>query len=347
MEEVKAIHSSRETVVTGRLELASRNIRSLAEFEIPAIAVTLDVSKNLITDFDGFCPSARLETLVIDHNPVLSFQGFPNDHGIKHFSALQTPISELPRFRELALLAIGDQLLSINGESVKKSERKAISEQIWKERFFRQIVPATRKADDSLLRLNLAEYVRRGFICDIWPGQLQIIDTLTNTFESSPFSVKIMRIAKILHKDESSINFLMNWIFAPPEPRIAIKTIKTLNRKLEKQQGLINFMTTELEKLRRACKAKARRVETRKSKTKLMDFEISDATRAMYAEIVQETGQTLLDNAEYVMKQRVAEQNTVVVSNDYDGLRCAVMELLNIDGDVSDQVLTRALLERC
>jgi len=107
---------------TGKATIPGGQVHSFEAVQIPEVAVHLDASKNRITDFEGLRPPEHLKTLTVDNNPILSFKGIPETHNIAHFSALDTPITELPLFQTLALLAVGGQLATINGIPVTERE---------------------------------------------------------------------------------------------------------------------------------------------------------------------------------------------------------------------------------
>ena len=113
----------------GEIDLANREISSFNQIEIPDITSSLNLSRNYIAEFAGFEPGSRLETLILDDNPIVTFRNFPTINNIRHFSALRSPITLLPNFRLLTIIAIGDGLETINGTVVTLKEKAEASGQ--------------------------------------------------------------------------------------------------------------------------------------------------------------------------------------------------------------------------
>ena len=327
-------------VETGCASYSSRQIRSFREIDIPPIAVSLDVSDNRITDFSCFEPKITLETLTVDKNPIVSFRGFPNQQMIIHFSARQTPISELPNFRQLCLLAIGTQLETINGSPVTQGELASISGRTLTEYFFRKVVTKITETQQDQITRQLSEFVRRGFIASKFPRQLSSISDAVNSQESDPITVRAMRIMYHLHKDEVAIKELMRWIFAPVLPNRTAKKTQIIDERLAKQQALINFMTDQLEEFKRSHENKIRQIE-RQSAQQNIDQEqinVSEETRNMYMEMVRNTANVLIQNsAKYEAEEERAKKKN------YKGLRMAVIRLLNVSNELSDRELAELL----
>ncbi|OHT00777.1 hypothetical protein TRFO_07755 [Tritrichomonas foetus] len=329
-------------VSTGCASFVSRQIRSFKEIEFPPIALSLDLTENRIPDFTGFEPKITLETLIVDRNPICSFHGFPSQQMIIHFSAKNTPISELPNFRQLALLAIGSQLETINGVPVSQSELSAISGRAFTEYFFRKVVTKITAAQQDQITRQLSEAVRHGYIADKFPRQLSSIAEAVQSQESDPVTVRAMRLMYILHKDEVAIKELMRWIFCPILANQTVKKSQVVDERLTKQQALINFMTDQLEEFKRNREYKLKQFDTQ-SEVNLPEqpqIIVSDETRELYEQMVRETAQILIENSEkFELEEEKAKKKN------YQGLRAAVIRLLKVGSELSDRELVNLLRE--
>jgi Leucine-rich repeat (LRR) protein len=157
-----------EAARTGTFARSNQGIDSFSSVEIPPVTITLDLTGNLLTDFTEFAPNPHLQTLIVDNNPILSFHGFP-EQSIEHFSAVDTPIADLPTFRQCALIAIGPHLKTINSVSVTASERLECSQQVLSEKIPERVVWPDVSSGKTDRHAQLQDCLRKGYICSGWP----------------------------------------------------------------------------------------------------------------------------------------------------------------------------------
>ena len=250
--QIDELRRAAEVAKEGKAVFSNQKLKSFAQIEIPYVASYLDVSNNKLTNFNGFEPSSKLETLIVDNNPLLSFQGFPENQVILHFSARNTPISELAIFRSLVLLTVGSQLETINGVPVTANERKEISGKTLTEHFMRRNIVKLSARQKNGIAGQLSDCLRRGYICDAWPVKISVIQSATDSQENDPITVRVMRLVKMLGKDESMTDQIMEWIFAPKLSEQVVQASQVVDERLTKQQMLINYMAEQLDELKKA-----------------------------------------------------------------------------------------------
>ena len=156
----------------GEINLTNREISSFEQIEIPEITTSLNLSNNYIAEFAGFQPASRLETLILDGNPIVTFRNFPEENNIRHFSALKSPITLLPNFRLLTLLALGDGLETINGIAVSTNEKVAASGQKLFDFFSRKAISNGSKEECDEIKRIMSKIIRQGWIGDTLPKNL-------------------------------------------------------------------------------------------------------------------------------------------------------------------------------
>ena len=84
-------------------------IRSFHNLSFQSDIEYLNLSNNLFFDFIGFQPPKKLKALIMNDNPILSFEGFPEGEttNLEEISLINCPISKLGNFRSLCLIVIG------------------------------------------------------------------------------------------------------------------------------------------------------------------------------------------------------------------------------------------------
>ena len=340
-------------VQTGCASFVSRQIRSFQEIEIPSVAVSLDVSDNQIADFVGFEPQISFETLNVDNNPIVSFHGFPSQQMIIHFSAKQTPIAELPNFRQLALLAIGTQLETINGTQVTQAELHSVTGRNFAEYFFRKTITKISQSEQDQITSQLSDAVRRGYIASRFPRQLSTIAEAVTSQESDPITVRAMRLMNILHKDEGAIKELMKRMFCPVLPNKSTNKAQIVDERLAKQQSLIWFMTDQLneikknrqQKLEELGQQKEEQLKETTDQPKKAEEEstvpVSNETLKLYNHMVEEAAGILIKNSEEFLIEEEKEKR-----KSHKGLRTAVINLLGVSDELSDKELANLLYDQ-
>lgn len=182
-------------------DFSMRMIKTFMDIKILRNIKNLDCSWNKIQDFENFVPGSKLETLIVDGNPILSFRNFPQKNNLIHFSAINTPISTLPHFREICLLVIGPQLQSINGIDVTENEKISITEKELMKRF-----PDYK---DKNIVEAIANMYRNGEV-----KQIHSIEQLnTNSQEKEPASLLLSKIADISHLSEDQLDYFYRLCF--------------------------------------------------------------------------------------------------------------------------------------
>lgn len=338
-----------EVVQTGCASFASRQIRSFTDIDFPDVALSLDVSDNRIADFTGFQPKITLESLNVDKNPIVSFYGFPEQHMLVHFSAKQTPISELPNFRQLALLAIGSQLETINGVPVTQVELQSISGVKLSGYFNRKTVTKVSEAQQDQILHQVSDAVRHGFVASSLPRKLSEITDAVASQESDPVTVRAMRLMHILHKDEETIKNLIKQLFCPVLSNKGVKKSQVVDERLTKQQSLINFMTDQLNEIKYERQQKIQQIEYQVTQDEISnlnennqnEISVSEDTKSLYEKMVQEVASDLIQNSKEIQSEEEKEK-----SKNYWGLRAAVIRLLGVSEDMSDRELASLLRDQ-
>jgi hypothetical protein len=197
-----------------RTETYARTFQAISTFnsvEIPSAANGLDLSGN----------------------PILSFRGFPGQSFLV-FSAIDTPLSDLPNFRHLALIAIGTQLKTLNGVAVTAQERARAQERL----------------------KQFRECLRSGYLCARWPRRLPLVLDAAASQNDNPITVRILKVVRLAGKPESTADPILERLFAPALPKAKVGNQQTADERLTKQEVLIEFMSTQIKELADARKQK-------------------------------------------------------------------------------------------
>lgn len=104
-----------------------RELTSFANLLIHPGTREIDVSSNLITDFNGLPGLKDLETLNVANNRIESFQGFPHFTHLAKITVTGNPVAKND-YHRIALLMICPTLKVINGEYVSPNEMKIVKE---------------------------------------------------------------------------------------------------------------------------------------------------------------------------------------------------------------------------
>jgi hypothetical protein len=313
-------------------------ITSFSSVEIPSAASGLDLTGNLLVDFTGLQPTKYLQTLIVDNNPILSFRGFP-DQSFHTFSAIDTPLSELPNFRHLAIIAIGPQLKTLNGVAVTAQERSDCSTKTLASRIKEKVLDSEEADQGPQDRLKqLRESLRIGYLCAGWPRRISTVLDTAESQKEDPITVRILRVVRFAGKPQSAADPILERLFAPQLPKAKSGNPQAVDEKLTKQEVLIEFMSTQIKEL---TDARKRKLGTLKSKvgSKQRPGALSEGTHQAYDTLVEKWAQQLKANSEEIEAEQRREPNHM-------GLRAAVIRVLGADQGASDAELARHLRER-
>lgn len=329
-------------VKAGEINLSSREISSFTQFELPEITTSLNLSNNYIAEFIGFEPELRLETLILDDNPIVTFRYFPEKHNIKHFSAIRSPITLLPNFRLITLLALGDSLETINGIRITPDERAAASGQKLYDFFSRKALSKSSKDECQIVRKDMSNIIRSGWIGDALPKSLENAKKEAEDAELDPITVLGVRLFNIVHSDEETMLLFFRRHMSPAH-KIVI-SLPRIDEKLTQQQNLISFMQDQLEQLKKEHQDQMQRLQktsTYKSKAQLekeLD-ELSIDTLNAYNEAIWRAAPQLIENS-----QMIIEEEKKKGKRNPKGLRKVVAKILGItDPNISDRELAQKL----
>jgi hypothetical protein len=325
-----------------RAETFTRTFQTIASFtsvEIPSNASGLDFTGNLLIDFEGLQPTKHLQTLIVDSNPLLSFRGFP-DQPLITFSAIDTPLSELPNFRHLALVAIGTQLRTLNGVTVTAQERADCATKVLATRVKEKVAEPNEEAPPPQDRLKqLRDCLRAGYLCNGWPRRLPAVLRAVEVQNEDPITVRILRVVRLAEKPESAADPILERIFAPAPPKAKAGNPQAPDDKLTKQEALIEFMSTQIKELTEARKQKFGTLKGKATLKKQGADVLSDPTRQAYDLLVEKWAQQLKANSAEIEAEQRKEPNHM-------GLRAAVIRVLGADPSASDMELAQRLRER-
>lgn len=309
-----------QVLSTGVLNLSNKGIKTFSEVQVPRIVKTLVLKQNQITDFIGFEPPMNVEKLVIDGNPILSFLGFPEAHNILHFSAQQTLLSELPNFRSLVLLALGNQVQTINGVEVTNSERVAASFKSFHNFFGKDGSCDVPICEQNQLMKELGDFIRSGWVGPALPKNINVMKQEACQMENDPVSVRAIRLHTILKSDEADITHFIRTLFSPAPEKKRIVNNDAYDR-LEKQQSLIAYMQEQLEELKQTENSVKEKQTKHVEKESMRD--LSSETKTAYEEEVLSLAANLIENSERV----IAAEERKARRRNPEGLRMAVKRI--------------------
>jgi hypothetical protein len=327
------------------------------------VTTVLNLADNNITSFEGFNPSPRLDTLILDGNPLLSFLGFPKLHSIRHFSAKKTPLADLPNFTGLTILCFESgsyetsdglakvddilpcRLETLNGRPVTVADRALVSAKTLAQQFvttdtFALHVRPTRQGLESITQ-PIGDALRLGWIADAFPRKLEQVTKDAAAMAYDPVSVRVVRIFGYIQHKEWEVARLFERLMAPSPEKVqpAVFVGDEWTAKAERQQSLIFQLNSELQELR-ASQAQQEAAKTA-AKKKVEQVDLSEETLAGYRALLTMYGQPLLENSATVKGQVHVEK----ARENPEGLRAAVARLVGATPDISDAELTRLLKE--
>lgn len=269
---------------SGILELRAKNITNFSEVQVPNIVNYLDFSNNKIVDFDSFAPHSGLNTLILDGNPILSFNGFPAQHNISVFSCFDSPISKHPQFRILALFALGKTAKTINGENVTNDELLLLSDEKLK-----TLIKNEKNNEKVFERFSCS--IRNGYIGELFPQSISAANDEACKYKAYPVSMKIVKLAKISKMSENEKEKLFEQVFSNKVFIKSKRPPKSVNDKLTKQKQMIEYLMEEIEQLKKEKENKEKEIENEKKENK-----ISEETEEMYLQMLDEHAFLLNEN---------------------------------------------------
>lgn len=324
------------------IRFVGKHISSFSQVEIPDITENIDLPNNVITDFSGFQITSNVHTIILDDNPLLSFKNFPKSSNILHFSAKNSPLSDFPTFRSMALLSIGRQLLTINGKPVTNNDLQLINPS----RLFTLLSQSTptqeNQEDQEKVSNELSSYVRQGFIFSTLPRKISEISSKIEKQKKDTITIQVMRIMTLLGKSADDGKSIIRQILQPPLPKVKAISTKT-DERLMRQQDLICYMQGELEKLKKAHDEAQEKIKEKNMCKNLTeaDIPVSETVRLAYENMVNESAQLLLQN------ESIVTDEILPFEENYEGLRNAVIKLLDADPSQTDKELINQLHEEC
>lgn len=327
----------------GEVDLSNREISSFTQIEIPEIATSLNLSNNYIAEFAGFIPEPSLETLILDDNPIVTFRNFPENNNIRHFSALRAPITLLPNFRFLTLLAIGDGLESINGVDVTLNEKAAVSGQKLFDFFSRKAITKGSENEYKEIKNLMSSLLKQGWIGDSLPRNLTSAEKKAEEAESDPITVLGVRLFNIVHSDEETMILFFRQHMSPSH-KIIIAPPR-IDEKLEQQQNLIAFMQDQLNELKKEHQDQVQKLQkttTYKSKVQREKEleELEESTLNAYNEVVRRAAPELIENSRIILEEEKKKGR-----KNPKGLRTVAAKILGVDPNIGDRELAKMLRE--
>lgn len=304
----------------------NEHIRSFRNLSFQPSIETLNLSNNLFFDFIDFEPPERLKTLIMNDNPIVSFEGFPDNQtpNLEEISLINSPISKLVNFRALCLIVIGPQLKSINGIKVNRNDQNS----------------ALKYGIE--MANNNSKTIRQLLICGWLPKKPVILekstfDSIWNTLESQkndPFSLKTVSKLRIIGYSPAEIKNLLRKYFSPAksENRFKRKNLDNnhmdpIETQIQKQQEIINALSVEIQFLRNGNKS----------------FNA-------YNDMLNTIGAPLIKNAEIIGNYNIDKTNTEATDQskskkeeDYEELRNAAIDLIQESESIDDYELINQL----
>ena len=291
-------------------------IRHFNDVDLKKGLQSLNVTGNLLTDFEGFdekfCPD--LQILVLDQNPILSFKGFPeNVPELEWLSMEDTPVARLPNFRPLAVAVVGPKLKVLNGAPVTEKDRALALTYGVREDVFPLLV----KGWLPIKPVNFSNKT-------LWDRLSSEIDDQ----EKDPFALRACRLLKqvgcSIHEMRRFIKNYYEGEVKEAKKQEEEKQEDSLEAQVEKQQELIGVLATQLQAL--------------KSGNQLFN---------RYKNVVRAVAGDLITNDKYL--EIVNNGGVVDEQKDegehYEELRAAVIEFLQADQYESDNELIAKMNE--
>lgn len=304
----------------------NEQIRSFKNLSFQDSIESLNLSNNLFFDFIDFKPPNRLKALILNDNPIISFEGFPDGQtpNLEEISLINCPISRMRNFRSLCIIAVGTQLKSINGVKITHND-----------------LSSALKYGTELAN-NDSKTIRQLLIHGWLPKKPVILekstlDSIWNSLESrknDPFSLKTVSKLRIIGYDKSEIKDVLRKYFSPSsKSKFYKKNIPEKNEsdpiesQVQKQQELINTLSVQIQSLRNGNK-----------------------TFNAYDEMLKTIGAPLIKNAEIIINHdtiktnsKTAGQSNLQNDDDYEELRKAAIDLIQEPETIDDYELIQKL----
>ena len=291
-------------------------IRHFKDVDLKKGLQSLNVTGNLLTDFEGFeekfCPD--LQILILDQNPILSFKGFPeNCPELEWLSMEDTPVSRLPNFRPLAVAVVGPKLKVLNGDPVTEKDRALALTYGVREDVFPLLV----KGWLPIKPVNFSNKT-------LWERLSSEIDDQ----EKDPFALRACRLLKqvgcSIHEMRRFIKSYYEGEVKEAKKQEEEKQEDSLEAQVEKQQELIGVLATQLQAL--------------KSGNQLFN-RYKNVVRAVAGDLITNDKYLEIVNNGGVVEEQKDE------SEHYEELRAAVIEFLQADQYESDNELIAKMNE--
>ena len=318
--------------------LTHANRRFFLDVNIPEGTQNVVLTGNRFVDFVGFKPVDSIETLNLDNNPILSFRGFPLMPNLRSLSMIGTPIAGLQNFRVQALACCGPKLRYINGSEVTSNEKSAAAafgdQKLSHDFLIRGWIPKKPIAIQPDRGIDFSRTAGKKGAPQALPAKKRI-EKIVASQDADPVSVRAVRVLRAQGNDTAQIRAFLRKHFAPTKEKDYTGKAATYKKKqetavevqIQHQQELINVMAAQLQALR-----------------------TGNRTFNEYNEMVETAGKLLIENAEFLARLEsgapLEKTETVkVVKRDYELLRAAIVEFLDVDERTPDSELISALNE--
>jgi hypothetical protein len=309
--------------------------RSFHNIQIPDNVQVVQLSDNLLIDFQGFEPIPSIQSIALDRNPLLSFRAFPVLPELTSLSLIGSPLSELPNFRALAYVCAGPQLTLLNGTEITSADQAnaAAYGDLARPLITRGWLPrkpiSLRASVPSPTRQRLVTSIgvtspKRAV--EVKPKLLKVVEQ----HETDPISLQMVRCLREISCDTLQIRSFFRGYFTPyekPRPEHVPEKVETpADVQVLKQRQIIEALAVQVQALR-----------------------TGNRLFKQYNELVLRVASPLLDNADWVRsvekgeKQVKAKEKKVV--SDYGALRDAVITYLDAEPDTPDRDLLSQLNE--
>ena len=318
--------------------LTHANQRFFLDVNIPEGTQNVVLTGNRFVDFVGFKPVDSIETLNLDNNPILSFRGFPLMPNLRSLSMIGTPIAGLQNFRVQALACCGPKLRYINGSDVTSNEKSAAAafgdQKLSHDFLIRGWIPKKPIAIQPDRGIDYSKSTGKKGAPQALPAKKRI-EKIVESQDADPVSVRAVRVLRAQGNDTAQIRAFLRKHFAPTKEKEYTGKAPTYKKKqetavevqIQHQQELINVMAAQLQALR-----------------------TGNRTFNEYNEMVETAGRLLIENAEFLARLESGEplektETVKVVRRDYELLRAAIVEFLDVDASTPDCELISALNE--
>ena len=291
-------------------------IRHFRDVDLKSGLQSLNLTGNLISDFEGFDPQyvSGLQILVMDQNPILSFKGFPEDcPELEWLSMIDCPIASLPNFRAIAVAVVGPKLKVLNGDPVTEKDKALALTYGVRETVF----PLLAKGWIPCKPVSFSSKA-------LWDRLMGEI----NDQEKDPWSLRACRLLKTLgwsiHEMRAFVKRYYEGGPAEVKKEEEKKEEDTLEAQVERQQEIIGVLATQLQAL--------------KSGNHLFN---------RYKNVVRAVAGDLIANDKYldIINGGGFVDERDDASEHYEELRAAVIDFLHADEYDSDQELIAKLNE--